>query len=390
MNYNFTQAPKRKETFSIKWSAMSMWSKYANDQTLPFWVADMDFDVAPEIIHAMKTEVDSLTFGYSAPNAGYFERTQQWLERRFDWQVDTDNIRIAAGTLHGLATLINIASNPGDGIIIQSPVYHQFAELIKKHKRTLVDNPLVEDNGQYFMNFDQLETLASEPTTTMMLLCSPHNPVGRVWTADELSRISDICQRNDVVLVSDEIHADLTRIGIQHIPTAKAAVDSSHIVTLNGTGKTFNLAGMHISHTLFENDELKAQWDKVVRVTLPNPISMAAVQAAYTHCDHWVDELRQVIDDNLAFTKAYLEQHLPVVKMSIPQGTYFAWLDFRSLDLTDKKIDEIMIKEANILLEGGRAFGATGKGWQRLNLACPQSMLEEGLARMCDAFSRYT
>jgi cystathionine beta-lyase len=390
MNYNFTQAPKRKETFSIKWSAMSMWSKYANDQTLPFWVADMDFDVAPEIIHAMKTEVDRLTFGYSAPNADYFERTQQWLERRFDWQVDTDNIRIAAGTLHGLATLINIASNPGDGIIIQSPVYHQFAELVKKHKRTLVDNPLVEDNGQYFVNFDQLETLASEPTTTMLLLCSPHNPVGRVWTADELSRISDICQRNDVVLVSDEIHADLTRVGIQHIPTAKAAVDSSHIVTLNGTGKTFNLAGMHISHTLFENDELKAQWDKVVRVTLPNPISMAAVQAAYTHCDHWVDELRQVIDDNLAFTKAYLEQHLPVVKMSIPQGTYFAWLDFRSLDLSDKKIDEIMIKEANILLEGGRAFGATGKGWQRLNLACPQSMLEEGLSRMCDAFSRYT
>jgi cystathionine beta-lyase len=253
-----------------------------------------------------------------------------------------------------------------------------------------VDNPLVEDNGQYFVNFDQLETLASEPTTTMLLLCSPHNPVGRVWTADELSRISNICQRNDVVLVSDEIHADLTRVGIQHIPTAKAAVDSSHIVTLNGTGKTFNLAGMHISHTLFENDELKAQWDKVVRVTLPNPISMAAVQAAYTHCDHWVDELRQVIDDNLAFTKAYLEQHLPVVKMSIPQGTYFAWLDFRSLDLSDKKIDEIMIKEANILLEGGRAFGATGKGWQRLNLACPQSMLEEGLSRMCDAFSRYT
>ncbi|GAB7220008.1 MalY/PatB family protein [Vibrio comitans] len=389
MKYNFSTAAIRKDTYSGKWAAMTSWSSYANDETLPFWVADMEFEVAPEIIKGMKAEIDRLTFGYSVPTAEYYDKTQAWLKRRYDWTINSDDIRVASGTINGISTLIKITTNAGHGIIIQSPVYHKFAELVTKYDRIVVDNPLKEENGKYDMDFEQLEMLASDPNTTMMLLCSPHNPIGRVWTTEELAKVVDICGRNNVLLVSDEIHSDLTRVGITHIPTAKAISNPSHVITLNGTGKTFNLGGMHISHTIFSNAKLKAKWDTEIGLALPNPVSMAAVEAAYTQCDQWVDELRQTIDGNLEFARAYLAECLPQVKMQMPEATYFAWLDFRGFELSDEKLDEIMIQEANILLEGGAVFGAGGSGWQRLNLACTKSMLEVGLERMCKAFSKY-
>ncbi|GEM79069.1 MalY/PatB family protein [Vibrio superstes] len=389
MTYNFTKAPNRKGAYAGKWTAMTLWSPHANEHTLPFWVADMDFDVAPQITDAMKSEIDRLTFGYSVATPQYFEVTSAWLNRRYGWEVSPSNIRIASGTLHAISTMIKIASKQDDGIIVQTPVYHKFAELVTKHGRTVVENPLVEQDGEYDINFAQLEELASQPNNSLMLLCHPHNPVGCAWTQEELVKVADICGRHNVTLVSDEIHSDLTRMGVTHLPVSKAVGGAPHIVTLNGTGKTFNLAGMHISHAIFDGEELRNKWDAEIGLTLPNPVSMAAVEAAYTKGDEWVDGLRNTLDGNFEFTQAYLAKHLPKVKMTIPNATYFAWLDFRAFDLTDAQIDEIMIKEANILLEGGPAFGTGGEGWQRLNLACTHSQLEEGLKRMCAAFANY-
>ncbi|MDG3087939.1 aminotransferase class I/II-fold pyridoxal phosphate-dependent enzyme [Vibrio hannami] len=265
-------------------------------------------------------------------------------------------------------------------------MYHKFADIINHKQRTIVNSPLIDNEGYYTIDFADLEQKASDPNNKIMLFCSPHNPAGRVWSESELRRVGEICLCHDVLLVSDEIHFDLVRQGVVHRPLAALFPEDNRIITCTAPSKTFNMAGLHMSNIVIQNDDFKKRWNEVAGFAMPSPLGIAAVKAVYDHGEEWLEELKLYLDNNFQFAKEYIEEHLPKVNFVVPAGTYFIWLNMKRLDLSAKELDNIFIKEANVLPEGGTMFGEEGNGYQRLNIACPRSTLEEGLRRIVQAF----
>ena len=382
MDNYFDQSAFRKNINSVKWEFMHIEDKRADADTLPFWIADMDFPCPPAILEAIRQRATRMPLGYSMADADYYAAVCGWMEKKFSWNLQAGDIFTSPGVVRALIDLILALTSPGEGVIIQRPVYYPFSAIIKHTGRVLVNNPLCNENGYYTIDFDDLEQKARLPQNTMMILCSPHNPVGRVWTEEELVRVGKICLENNVQLISDEIHGDLLRNHITHTPIARLFPGHDTIITCTAPSKTFNTAGMQISNIIIRNKNLQKKWRMQTGEAFPSPLAIVAVKAAYTACDAWLEQLLDYLDNNFFFMKDFLQQHLPKARYIIPEGTYLAWIDFSDYGYADSELATLLIEKANVLLEGGTVFGPEGAGFQRINVACPRETLEQGLERI--------
>ena len=388
MVYDFDTFVSRDQTNSVKWEFMQMFEPKATPETIPMWVADMDFPCAQPILEALHKRVDRAIFGYSSHHTSeYYQAVCGWFQRRFNWNVDSVSIVFSPGVVPAIGYLINLLTEPGDGVIIQPPVYYPFKSKIEVYGRKVVNNPLLYQSGTYSMDYEDLELKAKDPKNKLLILCSPHNPVGRVWSKEELQTLGDICFQHNVFIISDEIHFDLVRKGVIHTPLEKLfPKQKERIITTTAPSKTFNLAGLQLANIIIHDPEIRDKWYAYVRDRLsingPNALSIVAAQAAYTHGEEWLEAVLAYLDENIKFLQSFLAKHLPKVKLVPLEGTYLAWLDFTAYGFPQEELVRRIVHEAKVLLEDGTLFGEEGKGFMRMNIATTRSILDEALARM--------
>lgn len=382
----------RKGTDCVKWDHKDFVDSRVSDTALPLWLSDMEFKVADEITEALIKRVEHGFLGHSMPGDSYFESVQGWYKRRFNWTISKDSIFYSPGVLPALGFILRGFTKKGEGVIIQEPVFYPFAELIEGTDRKIVNNQLINNDENYSIDFIDLENKLKDPNNTMLILCSPHNPVGRVWTKDELKKIVDLCQENEVLIFSDELHCDLTRANVTHHPL-KTISDYSKIITAVALGKTFNVGGVPISQIIIDDEELKQIWHKETRkkhyISFAPPLDMVLTETAYNKCEYWVDEVMEYVEQNFDFLVDYLNKHLPKVKYKKPEGTFLAWINFGAY-VDYEKLFELLITKYDLLIENGHVFGESGAGYFRMTVACPQSMLEEELNRIVKAIKELT
>ncbi|AVD37471.1 MalY/PatB family protein [Clostridioides difficile] len=390
--YNFDRVIDRVGTDCVKWDFRTNCSTKAQEDGLPFWIADMDFECAEPIIEALRKKVEHKIFGYSSNDSDkYFNAVCDWYKRRFNWEINRKDIIFSPGVVPAVAILVRILTNSNEGVIIQKPVYYPFEAKVKSNNREVVNNPLIYENGTYRMDYDDLEEKAKCSNNKVLILCSPHNPVGRVWREDELKKVVEICKKYDLWIIADEIHSDLIRKGFKHTPLQSLCPEyKDKIVTCIAPSKTFNLAGMQLSNIIVNNDELKKKYQEEVTAvgvaTSPNPFAIVATIAAYNKSEDWLNELNEYLDNNIQFIDEYLKENLPKVKLVYPEGTYLAWLDFTAYGLNEVELEDLMFKKANVLFDEGYIFGKEGIGFERINVACPQSLLKECMGRLKTTF----
>ncbi|WP_297132858.1 MalY/PatB family protein [Terrisporobacter sp.] len=385
--YNFDRIIERKGTDSVKYD-LEVSMPHAPKDSLPLWIADMDFACAPKIIEALHKRIDREIFGYSKFSTdAYFGAVCGWFKRRFNWDINREAIVYSPGVVPAFSFLIQMLVEEGEGVIIQKPVYYPFEEKIKANNRKLVNNALKFENNKYVMDYENFEELAKDPNNKLFILCSPHNPVGRVWDEEELRKIVDICRENNLWIISDEIHCDITRKGINHKPLEVVCPDyKDKIITCTAPSKTFNLAGMQLSNIIINNIEIREKWVEriygAINLHDPNPFAIEAIKTAYNDCEDWLDEVNEYIDDNIDYIENFIKENLPKVKMTKPEGTYLVWLDFREYGLSGKELEEIMVYKAKVLFDEGYIFGVEGDGFERINVAAPRSIIEECMRRI--------
>lgn len=382
--YNFDQIIDRTGTRAVKHDLLP---QGAPKDSLALWVADMDFPVAPEILKAMEERLAHGIFGYTVYRSpDLMEAITGWFSRRHGWQIDPDNIFYSPGVVPALSFLVQILSQEGDGIIIQKPVYYPFSLKIKANKRTLVDAGLLFDGHTYKMDFEALEASFKDPKNKGMILCNPHNPVGRAWTREELGRLVDLAKTYGKWIISDEIHCDLTKIGINYTPIMSLAEDiRDRVVVCTAPSKTFNLAGLQLSNIIIHKKEWQEAWVDLVEKNLslggPNPLSVAATIAAYREGEPWLDALRAYLDRNFAFVEDFIEKNLPKGRLIKREASYLAWMDFRAYSEDPKALERAM-QGQKIALDEGYIFGRPGAGFERMNLATPIGNVQEGMERI--------
>ena len=357
---------------------------------LPFWVADMDFRTPAPVIDALKVRAEHGIFGYTQVKDDYFAVLQNWFRTRHDWTVERRELILTPGVVFAIATAIRAFTIKGDAVLIQQPVYYPFANMIRQNERVIVDNPLRLIEGRYEIDFADFEQKIIEHRVKLFILCSPHNPVGRVWTRAELEQLAAVCLRHNVIVVADEIHEEFVRPGFRHVPFASLSEEAAAItVTCTSPSKTFNLAGLQISNIFIRNTQLRRRFKEELGRTgydEPNTLGLTGAKAAYEHGAEWLTQLLAYIEENHARTKSFLAAHLPKVQIIEPEGTYLLWLDFRAYGLSDEALNEKIIREAHLWLDDGPIFGTGGSGFQRINIACPWATLETGLQNLAKAF----
>lgn len=377
----FNEIYSRKNTGSYKWDTIVP-DGVIERGAYPLSVADMEFKTPEEVREAVKDFTDKGFFCYTSGDGEYRNSVKAFMKRRHDFVIENDWITCVGGVVFAINTAIRAFTEPGDKIIIQTPVYYPFSASIVNNGRVIADNPLVAVDDSYKINFDELEKIASEPDVKMMLLCSPHNPVGRVWTKAELKRIGDICLNNNVILVSDEIHFDIVRKGVEH--TVIYNVDEEfkkNTVICTAVSKTFNLAGLGTSNIIIADEALRNKFQKQLSIdgySSINCVSRPATIAAYTQCDYWVDAMNEYVEENIAYVKSVVDE-IPQIKMYECQGTYLVWLDMRELKLNDDELDKFLVEKCGIIQDPGFWFGEGGKGFSRLNVACPRVALQKAM-----------
>ena len=382
MRYNFDEIVDRKNTAAMKTDMASDGSSIGAD-VLSMWIADMDFACAPPIVEAIKKAADRRIFGYTCyGKLGYFEAVEGFYMRRHGWKIDCKKAVYSCGVVSGLDGVVATLTEKSDKILIQPPVYAPFSGVINSNGRTVVENPLIRrEDGGYDMDFDDLARKAADPDVKMMILCSPHNPAGRVWTVEELTRVYDICRKNGVLLVCDEIHCDIVRRDVKHTPLLSLFPDAQDIIVCVAPTKTFNIAGLGVSLTVIPNDELRAKAEKALG-GLTNPLSFAGATAAYSECDEWLDELLEYIDGNFEHLRAELAEKLPKAKLAPREGTYLAWVDLSAYRADSLAFEKELVEKGKLALEAGARFGTGGEGYQRICLACPRSLITEAVERI--------
>lgn len=390
MKYNFDEVISRKNTYSLKYDCAKEYGM--PEDVLPMWVADMDFKAPPQVAEALQRVAEHGIYGYSKADEKFFGTLEKWYANYFDRKVKREWLIQTPGIVFAIAMAIRGLTKEGDSVLIQRPVYYPFSSIITKNNRKLVNNPLVLEEHTYQIDFEDFENKIIENNVKLFIFCNPHNPVGRVWTKEEIVKLADICVKHDVKIVSDEIHSDFVYPGHKHIVLSDIAPEYEKItITCTAPTKTFNLAGLQISNIWISNEEIRKVVKREIAKTgydEPSITGIAACQAAYESGEQWLSQLKIYLKDNLDFVKDYLKNHLPEIELIEPEGTYLIWLDFRKLGLSDEEVDDIMIKQAKLWLDSGKIFGSEGNGFQRINIACPRIILEEALNRIKDAFKR--
>jgi len=389
MSNIFDYVIDRKNTGSEKWDHCD--NIFGGENLLPLWVADMDFRTPSEVINAIKLKAEHGIFGYSTYMDSTYNSIINWFSRRHGWDIEREWILYSPGVVPAINLLIQTFTSPDDGVIIQRPVYHPFAKVIENNRRTVINNPLRQSiSGDYEIDFDHLKKQAQKPAAKMMILCTPHNPAGRVWREDELKAIIKICTENNILLISDEIHCDLTLNGYKHIPLHTIAGDfKDNVIMCTAPSKTFNLAGIQVSNIII-SDKLKRKMFKssLLKAGMLDPNSFApiAMEAAYNHGEQWLDDLLNYINGNYQLMKKFISEEMNPAVVTELQGTYLAWVDFRNYKLSNTALDDLFIKKAKVAPSPGHIFGPEGSGFMRFNLACPRSVLQEGLEKMGAVF----
>jgi len=383
MNYFFDKPVDRRGTDALKLEGLEQF--FGQSGLTPLWVADMDFECPPEVTEALTRRAAHPVYGYTLLSDRWYEAILQWNKRRHNWSIPKEHIAFCPGIVPGLALLTDAVTHPGDKILIQTPVYHPFYSIVSDQQRELVTNPLIcTESGRYIIDFDDLEKKLAD-NVKMMILCHPHNPVGRDWEEKELRKILQLCAANDVLLVSDEIHADLIIAKKKHPITASiSAAERPVIITCMSASKTFNMGGLFTAYMIFENPLLKQKYDAILKRyhIYGNLFGFLALEEAYNQGEAWLEALLNYLRGNIRFVDEFLSDQLPEVTFHWPEATYLLWLDFRRLGLPQHALKELLIRNARLALNNGTDFGADGEGFMRLNIACPQATLKNALIQL--------
>lgn len=401
MNSPFDEIINRKNTNSVKWeflyqdgviSDRDMGDDiFAEDELLPLWVADMDFASPPTVVEALCKRAEHGVFGYSAPKQNYFDAIINWMDRRHNWQIKKEWILTAPGVVPSVNFIVQTYTEPGDNVVIQTPVYRPFYNAVENNGRNLLCSPMLFEDGQYAMDFADLEEKFSDPATKLVILCSPHNPVGRIWTPEELDQLGQLAIKHNVLVLSDEIHHDLIHPDkpfTTFMNACPAATDK--LIVCTAPSKTFNIPGLKTSNVIIPNEQLREQFTLTIRnlgLLGVNAFGIVALQVAYDTGDAWLDQAMVYVKANYDFLKAYLAEHLPQVSVIEATGTYLAWIDCRALGLDVETLYGKLMQDAKVFLNNGNGFGDEGAGFVRLNLACSRQVLTVALERICRALS---
>ena len=388
MKYNFNEKIDRSNNHAAKWEEMG--NKFISNDLWPMWIADMDLKTAPVIIDAMREKLEQGIFGYVYRPASYYQSAADWIERRFDYKIDPKTLINSPGVVPTLSILVRLMTKADEKVLIQSPVYYPFSAVVKENERELVVNELVKDEtGYYTIDFEDFEKKVSDEKVTLFIMCSPHNPVGRVWKREELQKMSELCLKYNVRVIADEIWRDIIMPGYKHIPAASLSKEIEHnTITCFSPTKTFNIAGLQASFaTLPREEEWKMLDEELGRLDVKrnSPFSLVGFEAAYTKGEEWLEELLIHLDGNMDYVVNFVKERIPEVKVRKSEGTYLMWLDFSGLGMTKEELSMFMQKEAKIALDDGFWFGENGAGFERMNIACPRYMVEEGMNRIENA-----
>ena len=392
--YNFDESIDRRNSNAMNTDGFRSYIFHADDtMTFPYkdeefirmWVADMEFATPDVIIDAMRRRLDRRIFGYTRIfGSDYYQAFSAWCQRRYGWSFPQEELVMSNGIIPALYELVDYICQPDETVLFLTPSYAYFKYAADFNHRPCVCSDLVDTDGYYTMDFDDLEQKASDPKTTLLIFCNPHNPTGRVWRREELERLGSIVEKNNLWVISDEIHCDLLRTGQTHIPLGKILPDYKRLVTCMAPSKTFNMAGLMISNVLIRDAALRDTWLSR-HYNFDNPLSVAAAQAAYEQGEPWLTELQAYLDGNFAYTADYLAQHLPQAKFRVSEATYLAWVDLSAYFTPEEHLPLFFANLAGVLLEGGNMFVRNSDGFIRLNLACPKATVAEGLKRICQA-----
>lgn len=378
MKYDFDKTIDRRATNSYKWDS-------APEGVLPMWVADMDFRTAPAIIDALQKRVAHGIFGYTRVPDAYYDAVTSWFSRRHGWDIDREWIIYTSGVVPAVSAVIKALTVPGDKVIVQTPVYNCFFSSIRNNGCEIVSNPLRRTADTYEMDFDALERCAADPRVKVMLLCNPHNPAGRVWTPDELTRLGNICLRNGVTVVADEIHCELVYQGFKYTPFASLSDAFLHrSVTCVSPSKAFNIAGLQIANIVAFDNDLRSRIDKAININEVcdvNPFGVAATIAAYNEGEEWLNQLVDYLHGNYEAMAEFCRRELPEFPITRLEGTYLVWMDCSSLGMPSDALEHALLDDARLWLNAGTMYGAEGEGYMRWNIACPRSVMLDGLNR---------
>lgn len=386
MKYDFTTLIDRKYQGSVKWQDMYAKNPDVGNGVVPLSVADMEFINAPEIREGLKKYIDSTILGYTFANESFYDALISWMKRRHNFHIEKEWVINSAGVVPAFFNAIKTFSKEGEGVIIMPPVYYPFFNAINLQKRKLLACPLINTKGYYTINFDLLDEIAAKKESKILLFCSPHNPVGRVWTKKELSRLAEIVIKHDLLLLSDEIHHDLIMPGYKHIVTQTLSEElAERTITMTAPSKTFNLAGMSLSNTLIKNQKLREEFKKGLDEacgTTYTALGYKSCEIAYNQCEEWLGECIAVINENRKLLHNFFKENFPSIVAPLIEGTYLQWVDFRSLGMNAEELEDFMINKAELFLDEGYIFGSEGKGFERFNLAVPTDVIKRSLERL--------
>ena len=385
--YNFDEIVPREGTNCLKYDAREKF--FGSADVLPLWVADMDFKTPDFIVDAIKKRAEHEIFGYSFKSDSYYKSVIDWMKRRHNWEIQKGRISSSPGVVAGLTIAIETFSKPGDGVVVQPPVYFPFFDCVKGTTRKMVENPLIIKNGRYTFDFEDLKSKIDE-NTKLLLLCNPQNPGGMVYTREELIELADICLKNNIMIISDEIHSDLIFGEHKHIPIASVSEKmAQNCLVFMAPSKTFNVAGLASSVAIIPNKLNFVRYERALGVGhlgMGNIFGSVALEAAYTHGDDWLEQMLDYLWENYLFLEKFFETNLPKVKVMKPEATYLVWLDFTEYGMKNRELLNFASEKGKVGLNDGGKFGAGGDGWLRLNIGCPRSILEEALERLGKAF----
>lgn len=389
---DFNEYVDRRGSGCVKWdSAAHAFPGADMNAAIPMWIADSDFKCPQEVINAVVERAEMGVYGYCARQTpGLVSAVTGWMKKRFSWEIEADWIVFTPGIVTALAHVVQALTQPGDGVIIQQPVYHPFRNCVVNNDRVVRNNELLWDGSRYQMNFEQLEELAAEESTKMMILCNPHNPIGRVWSKEEIERVCEICAENHVVLVSDEIHADLMMNGVEFTSVGPVAQKKgTQSISCYAPSKTFNVAGLQGSAIIIPDAEFRGKFNRQMEkngLSGLNVFAGVAMEAAWNRSEAYIEEEMQYIEANIDYAIEYVSKYMPKIKIHKPEGTYLAWVDLNGLGLSPTDAENFLIDKANILINRGSAFGEAGAGFARINFACHRSTVEKALEQIRAAY----